>query len=201
MIDHKKLAHELIQEHVKISNVKNQINAITTALIGALGSGHNVNVLEFDTEELKKLDLSNHIQIFKETGKDVSELEHFLRIKYDELEKLAKIFRSQNSDMKCLFKMSPNSFLNQYFIVDKMNAFQLQSSGVFQTVQENALNQKVLFNFIPTDNELKIFFKTKEDLYKLQQIFCRLNVRNIDYSIKRFVVEKDTEEHLPYLYI
>ncbi len=201
MINYENLTKELIKEHVKISNIRNQINAITTALVGAIGEGHDVKLLSYEKKELEQLDLSSHREIFKETNKTVSELENFLSLKYDELEKLARFFKSQNSDMKKLFKMKPDAFLNQFFIIPTIKTFELQSTGVFQKLQSAAEEQNIKFNFISQESGLNVFFKTKEDLYKLQQIFCKLDIKNIDYNKYSLTLTKENEEYLAYLYL
>lgn len=201
MLNYKSLTKELIDDHIKILTAKTQINAITTALIGAIGLGEKVTLINYKEEDMKKLDLSNNIQIFKDSKKTVNELENFLVQKHNELELLAKIYRSQNSEIKKLFKMTPSAFLNQYFLIPKDKVLAMQSRNIFKLCQDAAEEQKVSFNFISQDNGVFVFFKSKEDLYKLQQIFCKLNVKDISYNKQQLILNEEIEEYLPYLHL
>lgn len=200
MHNYAEISNRAIQYHQDITKSKKQIEALTVALIGAAALGNDVRSLKFDKEELLKLDLTEHINIFKDANKSVEELETYLLEKYENIEKLALYFRSENSQIKQHFKMCPKNFFHNYISIEIQQMNELQNNEKLEKFSLHAKekNIKYVLIFNENKNNFSLFFKDEEDLYKIKQYFHNKNDK-IDYTIKEYELNTDNEDYLSYL--
>lgn len=200
MHNYAEISNRAIQYHQDITKSKKQIEALTVALIGAAALGNDVRSLKFDKDELLKLDLTDHINIFKESDKSVDELETYLLEKYENVEKLAIYFRSENSQIKQHFKMCPKNFFHNYISIEieQMNELQKKDGLEKFTLYAKDKNIKYILIFNENENNFSLFFKDEEDLYKIKQYFHNENDK-IDYTVKEYELNPDNEDYLSYL--
>lgn len=198
MENYQAIAKKAVDYQINIEQVMKQLEAISKTLLGAIALGKDVKCIEINKDDLKNVDLSYHIEIFNEANKTVEELEEFFYSKSKELRDLKLKLYSGNAQLKVLYRTNPDCFLQQFFIINNQKSKEMLESGLMEQFQEKIVSDRINCRNVALNNEILIFFKNKEDLYKIQQFFCKNNQR-LETPIKEFLITKENEHILPFL--
>lgn len=194
MHDYNAISKRAIVFDNEIKQNKKIIEAITTTLIGAIGLGHEVKTIAYDKEKIKDVDLQKNINIFKESGKTVDELEKYLLEYYNNLELNSLYLKNEISLLKNLYKVNPTRFLNKYFVL-KINKEHQENIFKFkQYITEKEIMCKIIY----VDNQISIYYNSEDDAKNIKSFFKeeKINIQNI----YEFTLEKENEKILAYLY-
>lgn len=192
------IAKKAVSYQINIEEVTRQIEAISKTLLGAIALGKSVRCIDVNINDINKIDLTSYIEVFNEAKKSVEELEEFFYMKTKELRELKLKLCCENSQLKVLFKTNPDLFLQHFFIIDNKKSKELLDNGVLKKFQEKIITDNIFCRNVALNNEILIFFKNKDDFYKIQQFFCKNNSR-LEPQIQEFSIVKENEHILPFL--
>lgn len=199
MQEYSEVANRAMNYHAHITQNNKQIQAIITTLIGAIACGEEVKVINVDKNELKKVDLTKNIEIFKEANKSVKALEDtFIEKRINSQELLVK-FNVDNNLIKEHYLMSPDSFFKEYFELEGDILFELGKSDSFKLLADYSKKNNLNYSILALGQKAMIFYSNQEDLYKLKKFFSKYN-NKVNYKTHVFKLSDDFVQFLPYLY-
>lgn len=189
------ISKRTIQHELNIRKLKHKIEAITIALIGAVGKGLKTDLLSYDKEELNNIDLADYINVFEQSNKSIDELEKFLISLNNDLKLETTYYNLELGELIHHYKMCYKNFLNNYLLISGNNAVNLSKNKIIEKLKNENINLEVVY----LDNNISIYYKDKEDLYKIKQFFSKNNI-SIEYKLFIFDLNENNKILLPYLY-
>lgn len=202
MENFKETAKRFVEYHEQTIKYNSQISAITEALIGAIGLGHKVNTIEYDKDAIQSVDLSKNIEIFKQCGSTVSDLESLLLKVYEKNILALKYWDIEKKSLITHYNLCPKSFLTEYVSIPVDVLMEVEKTknipNLITDFRMKSLNDGKYYSLIVDNNILKIFFKEQHDLSYIKNYFLDKN-RFIKYELHRFNVNND-DKYLGYIY-
>lgn len=199
MLDYNQIINQLKEDRGTIILNAQKTQAITFALIGAIGLDQTVTALKQKKEDFSNIDLSEHIDLFKKANKSVSELEKELALIQKNDKYIQRRFNENNIKIKQLHIMSPNSFFREYIKVDGDILRQAAEKGFVQELMTLMKQKNIEGSIVGLGMEALIFFKNEEHKNYIIDFFSKKNLR-IDTTSYRYERTENNENYLCLLY-
>lgn len=199
MLDYNQIINQLKEDRGTIILNAQKTQAITFALIGAIGLDQTVTALKQKKEDFSNIDLSEHIDLFKKANKSVSELEKELALIQKNNKYIQRRFNENNIKIKQLHIMSPNSFFSEYMKVDGDILRQAAEKGFIQELMTLMKQKNIEGSIVGLGMEALIFFKNEKHKNYIIDFFSKKNVL-FDTTSHRYERTENNENYLCLLY-
>lgn len=199
MLDYNQIINQLKEDRGTIILNAQKTQAITFALIGAIGLDQTVTALKQKKEDFSNIDLSEHIDLFKKANKSVSELEKELALIQKNDKYIQRRFNENNIKIKQLHIMSPNSFFSEYMKVDGDLLRQAAEKGFIQELMTLMKQKNIEGSIVGLGMEAFIFFKNEKHKNYIIDFFSKKNLL-IDTTSHRYKRTENNENYLCLLY-
>jgi len=203
MINYNDVAKRFMKYHREMVFLDKQLSAITTALIGAVGEGYNVNVLSYDEKELKDIDLSFQKNIFNECGKTVEDLESAMPTIIQKKKLTDLSLKNEMDILKIHFSMCPSCFLSKYILIPNhvINAMGVDFlENLKKEMEKSTSDDGYLYTAMTVADGYMVFCERRNKLEKIKS-FLTLDNKLLDNEIHDLKITEETETLLGYLLI